>query len=164
MKAGRRRKTGRRKPSGDLVLDPKLRPAAIAATMPHRCALGEKAVDQRRARAGAGDRRGGLCARHWRGERASLFAGSICRARGCANSGWKMGAVRMMRTSSLSMFRPIAVGILGSEFEQRRLVAELYLLPGLIHMHDLVDDLEQRLVVVNLAVMHFLWLAPAAIK
>src|SRR5499433_4393870 len=77
-----------------------------------------------------------------------------------------MGAVRMMRTSSLSMrtFRPIAVGILGSEFEQRRLVAELYLLPGLIHMHDLVDDLEQRLVVVNLAVMHFLWLAPAVIK
>src|SRR5215472_881027 len=77
-----------------------------------------------------------------------------------------MGAVRMMRTSSLSMrtFRPIAVGILGSEFEQRRLVAELYLLAGLMHMHDLVDDLEQRLVVVNLAVMHFLWLAPAAIK
>src|SRR5262249_17387365 len=77
-----------------------------------------------------------------------------------------MGAVRMMRASSLSMrtFRPIAVGILGSEFEQRRLVAELYLLPGLIHMHDLVDDLEQRLVVVNLTVMHFLWLAPAAIK
>src|SRR6516225_1303768 len=33
-----------------------------------------------------------------------------------------------------------------------------------MHMHDLVDDLEQRLVVVNLAVMHFLWLAPAAIK
>ena len=31
-------------------------------------------------------------------------------------------------------------------------------------MHDLVDDLEQRLVVVNLAVMHVLWLAPAAIK
>jgi hypothetical protein len=31
-------------------------------------------------------------------------------------------------------------------------------------MHDLVDHLEQRLVVVNLAVMHFLWLAPAAIK
>src|SRR5262249_59417135 len=77
-----------------------------------------------------------------------------------------MGAVRMMRTSSLSMrtFRPIAVGILGSEFEQRRLVAELYLLSGLIHMHDLVDDLEQRLAVLNLAVMHFLWLAPAAIK
>src|SRR5262245_33353261 len=75
-----------------------------------------------------------------------------------------MSAVWMMRTSSLSMrtFRPIAVGILGSEFEQRRLVAELDLLAGLIYMHDLVDDLEQRLVV--LAVMHFLWLAPAAIK
>jgi len=73
--------------------------------------------------------------------------------------------VRMMRTSSLSMrtFRPIAVGILGSEFEQRRLVAKLYLLPGFVNMHDLVDHL-QRLVVVNLAVMHFLWLAPAAIK
>src|SRR5262245_50005341 len=71
-----------------------------------------------------------------------------------------MGEVRMMRTSSLSMrtFRPIAVGILGSEFEQRRLVAELDLLAGLIHVHDLVDDLEQRLVVVNLAVMHFLCL------
>src|SRR4029453_18545055 len=76
-----------------------------------------------------------------------------------------MGAVRMMRTSSLSMriFRPIAVGILGSEFEQRRLVAKLYLLPGFVNMHDLVDHL-QRLVVVNLAVMHFLWLAPAAIE
>src|SRR5262245_53486056 len=37
-------------------------------------------------------------------------------------------------------------------------------LAGLIYMHDLVDDLEQRLAVVNLAVMHFLWLAPAAIK
>ena len=75
-----------------------------------------------------------------------------------------MGAVRMMRTSSLSMrtFRPIAVGILGSEFEQRRLIAELYLLPGFVNMHDLVDDLEQRLVVVNLAGMHFPWLAPAA--
>src|SRR5262245_25186343 len=77
-----------------------------------------------------------------------------------------MGAVRMMRTSSLSMrtFRPIAVGILRSKLEQRRLIAELYLLSGLVNMHDLVDHLEQRLAVVNLAVMHFLWLAPAAIK
>src|SRR5262245_17844987 len=77
-----------------------------------------------------------------------------------------MGELRMMRTLSLSMrsLRPIAVGILGSEFEQRRLIAELYLLPRLVNVHDLVDDLEQRLVVVNLAVMHFLWLAPAAIK
>src|SRR5215467_12630850 len=77
-----------------------------------------------------------------------------------------MGAVWMMRTSSLSMrtFRPIAVGILRGELEQRRLIAELYLLSGLVNVHDLIDDLEQRLVVVNLAVMHFLWLAPAAIK
>ena len=44
------------------------------------------------------------------------------------------------------------------------LVVELDLLAGFIHMHDLVDDLERRLAVVNLAVMHFLWLAPAAIK
>src|SRR5262245_31492862 len=76
-----------------------------------------------------------------------------------------MGAVRMMRTSSLSMrtFRPIAVGILGSEFEQRRLVAELYLLPGLIHMHDLVDDLEQGGFAVDIDVVGFAGLAPAAI-
>ena len=69
---GRPRKVGRRKRSGDLVVRPD-KPAAIAATIPHRHALGEKAVDQlaeselgrlalRRARAGAGDRRGGLCA------------------------------------------------------------------------------------------------------
>ena len=31
--------------SGDLVVRPD-KPAAIAATMPHRCALGEKTVDQ----------------------------------------------------------------------------------------------------------------------
>jgi len=70
---GRKRKAGHRTRSGRLVHDPRLSPAAIAATMPHRHALGEKAVDQlaeselgrlalRRARAGAGDRRGGLCA------------------------------------------------------------------------------------------------------
>ena len=39
------RKAGRRKRSGDLVVRPD-KPAAIAATMPHRHALGEKAVDQ----------------------------------------------------------------------------------------------------------------------
>src|SRR5262249_55098201 len=74
-----------------------------------------------------------------------------------------MGAVRMMRTSSLSMrtFRPI--GILGSEFEQRRLVVELYLLPGLIHMHNLVDDLEQGGFAVDIDVVGFAGLAPAAI-
>jgi putative tryptophan/tyrosine transport system substrate-binding protein len=58
----------------------------------------------------------------------------------------------------------VGVGVLGNELEQRRLIAELYLLSRLVNMHDLVDDLEQRLVVVNLAVMHFLWLAPAAIE
>jgi len=42
---GRPRKAGRRKRSGDLVVRPD-KPAAIAATMPHRRALGEKAVDQ----------------------------------------------------------------------------------------------------------------------
>src|SRR5262249_9224019 len=59
--------------------------------------------------------------------------------------------------SSLSMrtLRAIIVAVFRGKFEQRRLVAELYLLPGLIHMHYLVDDLE-RLVFVNLAVMHFL--------
>jgi hypothetical protein len=68
---GRKRKAGHRTRSGRLVHDPRLSPAAIAATMPHRHALGE--IDQlaeselgrlalRRARAGAGDRRGGLCA------------------------------------------------------------------------------------------------------
>ena len=42
---GRPRKAGRRKRSSDLVVRPD-KPAAIAATMPHRRALGEKAVDQ----------------------------------------------------------------------------------------------------------------------
>jgi hypothetical protein len=45
-RAGRRRKVGRRKPSGDLVSAPRPMPAQIAARMPHRRALGEKAVDQ----------------------------------------------------------------------------------------------------------------------
>src|SRR5262249_6328316 len=43
---GRKRKAGHRTRSGRLVHDPRLSPAAIAATMPHRHALGEKAVDQ----------------------------------------------------------------------------------------------------------------------
>src|SRR5262249_45844157 len=105
---------------------------------------------------------GALCER--RVSRPGGTSGAFVRAG--AKSGWKMGAVRIVRMpSSLSMrtFRPIVVGILRGELEQRRLIAELYLLSGLIHMHDLVDDLE-RLAVVNLAVMHFLWLAPAAIK
>jgi hypothetical protein len=70
-RAGRRRKVGRRKPSGDLVSAPRPMPAQIAARMPHRRALEEKALISlaeselgrlalRRARAGAGDRRGGL--------------------------------------------------------------------------------------------------------
>src|SRR5262249_61609547 len=78
-----------------------------------------------------------------------------------------MGAVRKVRMPfSLSMrfLRAIAVNVLGGELEQGHLVAELYLLPGFVNMHNFVDHLEQRLVVVNLAVMHFLWLAPAAIK
>src|SRR5262245_42554124 len=77
-----------------------------------------------------------------------------------------MGAVRdseMPSSLSMGTFRPIVVGILRGELEQGRLIAELYLLSGLVNMYDLVHDLEQRLVVVNL-VMHFLWLAPAAIK
>src|SRR5262245_60743583 len=63
---GRKRKAGHRTRSGRLVHDPRLSPAAIAATMPHRHALGEKAVDPlaeselgflalRPAQAGAGD-------------------------------------------------------------------------------------------------------------
>ena len=61
-------------------------------------------------------------------------------------------------------FRPIAVGILGSEFEQRRLVAELYLLPGLMHMYDLVDHFEQRGLAVDVDLVGLAALAPAAIK
>jgi hypothetical protein len=41
----------------------------------------------------------------------------------------------------MRFFRPIAVGILGNKLEQRRLIAELYLLSGLVNMHDLVDHL-----------------------
>ena len=76
-----------------------------------------------------------------------------------------MGAVRMVRMPfSLSMrfLRVIAVNVVGRELEQRHLVAELYLLPGFVNMHNLVDDLEQCLVVVSL--VDFLWLAPAPIK
>ena len=43
-RAGRRRKVGRRKPSGDLVSAPRPMPAQIAARMPHRRALEEKAL------------------------------------------------------------------------------------------------------------------------
>src|SRR5262249_58461961 len=75
-----------------------------------------------------------------------------------ARAGWKMGGVRIVRLpSSLSMraFRAIVVGIRGVEFEQRRLIAELYLLPGLVNVHDLVDHLEQRGFAVDVDVMGF---------
>src|SRR5262249_30420527 len=82
-------------------------------------------------------------------------------------AGWKMGAVRIVRMpSSLSMrtFRPIIVGILSDELEQRRLIAELYLLPGLVNVHDLVGHLEQRGFAVDVDVMGFACFAPAAIE
>ena len=81
---GRPRKAGRRKRSGDLAVRPD-KPAAIAATMPHRRALGEKAVDQlAESELGRLALRGELeqvlatagadYARHWRGYIASLCA------------------------------------------------------------------------------------------
>ena len=80
---GRPRKAGRKR-SGDLVVRPD-KPAAIAATMPHRRALGEKAVDQlaeselgRLALHGELEpmlaTAGADYARHWRGYIASLCA------------------------------------------------------------------------------------------
>lgn len=47
MRRGRKRKLGKRKRSGDLILPRGPTPAQIAATMPHRKGLGEKAADQR---------------------------------------------------------------------------------------------------------------------
>ena len=90
---GRPRKAGRRKRSGDLAVRPD-KPAAIAATMPHRRALGEKAVDQLaesehlalRGEAGAGDRGGGLCAALAGVDREPLCSQSPC-SRAGANSG-----------------------------------------------------------------------------
>ena len=81
---GRPRKAGRRKRSRDLVVRPD-KPAAIAATMPHRRALGEKAVDQlAESELGRLALRGELepvlatagadYARHWRRYIASLCA------------------------------------------------------------------------------------------
>ena len=81
---GRPRKAGRLKRSGDLVVRPD-KPAAIAATMPYRHALGEKAVDQlAESELGRLALRGELelvlatagadYARHWRGYIASLCA------------------------------------------------------------------------------------------
>src|SRR5262249_61639368 len=92
-RAGRRRKTGRRKPSGDLVSAPRPTPAAIAATMPHRRALGEKAVDQlAESELGRLALRGELepvlatagadYARHWRGGIARLLCGDPVARRG----------------------------------------------------------------------------------
>ena len=45
MRRGRKRKSGARKPSGDIVLR-KVSVAEVAAGMPHRRALGDKAKDQ----------------------------------------------------------------------------------------------------------------------
>ena len=69
---GRPRKAGRRKRSGDLVVRP-----AIAAPMPHRRALGEKAVELAESELGRLALRGELepvqatagadYPRHWRG-------------------------------------------------------------------------------------------------
>ena len=83
-RARRRRKAGRRKPSGDLVSAPRPTPAQIAARMPHRRALGEKSVDQLASRLAL---RGELepvlatagadSARHWWGYIASLCAESL---------------------------------------------------------------------------------------
>src|SRR5262245_64266993 len=99
---GRKRKAGHRTRSGRLVHDPRLSSAAIAATMPHRHALGEKAVDQlAESELGRLALRGELepvlatagadYARHWRGYIASLCAPRALVAR-WPNSGWKMGA------------------------------------------------------------------------
>jgi hypothetical protein len=75
-------------------------------------------------------------------------------------------AIIALRTSSLSMriFRPIAVGDLRGDLEQRRLIAELYLLSGLVNMHDLVDHLEQLGFAVDIDVVMLGGFAPAAIK
>ena len=145
--------------------------------MPHRRALGEKAVDQlAESELGRLALRGELepvlatagadYARHWRGYIASLCAPRAfvaCRRQVRLEDG-RVRIVRMPSSLSMRTFRPIVVGILRGELKERCLVAEFYLLSGFVNMHDLVDHLEQRLVVVNLAVMHFLWLAPAAIK
>src|SRR6516164_3548356 len=56
------------------------------------------------------------------------------------------------------------LGILRGELEQRRLIAELYLLSGLVNMHDLVHHLEQRGFAVEVDVVGLAALAPAAIE
>ena len=91
---GRPRKGGR---SGDLVVRP-AKPAAIAASMPHRRALGEKAVDQlAESELGRLAPRGELepvlatagadYARHWRGYIASLRTPRALVARRGADGG-----------------------------------------------------------------------------
>src|SRR5262245_3312222 len=88
---GRKRQAGHRTRSGRLVHDPRLSSAAIAATMPHRHALGEKAVDQlAESELGRLTLRGELepvlaaagadYARHWRGYIAPLCSQSPCSA------------------------------------------------------------------------------------
>ena len=81
-------------------------------------------------------------------------------------SGWKMGAVRIVRMPSFSMrtFRPIVVGILRGELEQRRLIAKLYLLTRFVNVDDFVDHLEQRGFAIDIDVVRFARPAPAAIK
>ena len=44
---GRKRKAGKRHPSGDVILERRASPLEVAQAMPHRRALGGKAADQR---------------------------------------------------------------------------------------------------------------------
>jgi hypothetical protein len=85
QRAGRKRKAGYRQPKGKLRYQRGPSPAEIAAGMPHRRALGEKAVDQlAESELGRLALRGELepvlatagadYARHWRGYIASLCA------------------------------------------------------------------------------------------
>ena len=60
--------------------------------------------------------------------------------------------------------RFFAVGVLGNELEQRRLIAELYLLPRFVNMDDFVDHLEQRGLAFEVDAVGLAALTPAAIK
>src|SRR5215831_13076346 len=72
-----------------------------------------------------------------------------------------MGAVRMVRTSSLSIR---LFPIFGLELQQRHLVAEFYLFARFMHMHDLVDDLEKRGLAIDVDVVRLVCRAPTAIE
>ena len=105
-------------------------------------------------------------ARHWRAYIASLCAPRAfvaCRCQERLEDG-RVRIVRMPSSLSMRTFRAIVVGILRDELEQRRLVAELDLLPGLVNVDDLVDHLEQRGFAVDVDVMGFACFAPAAIE